>query len=254
MRFGSDSRSVDLSRLNNSAPLLLNHDPDRQIGVIERAWIDDDKKGRPLFGSYSDLANEVFADVMDGIRELVSVSYVVNDWKHAKGEANEVLFARQVGCRPVSIVSIPADVTVGVQAISSTIVGNRRTYRKQYQNGKSRTKDRMREVPDQRAEKIAAPVATLTRRTKPSPLLLAENPSRNSRTNCSPSVANRTRRSKAEEVKLDRKERKQYSLLRAMRHWPTAVSTVSRKCPTMRQRSGKSLKVLSCRGTRLTAI
>ena len=39
-----DVRSADLSRLNDSAPLLFNHDPNKVIGVVERAWIDGQKK------------------------------------------------------------------------------------------------------------------------------------------------------------------------------------------------------------------
>ena len=46
--FGSEilshnMESANLSRLNDGAPLLYNHDPDRMIGVVERAWIDGDK-------------------------------------------------------------------------------------------------------------------------------------------------------------------------------------------------------------------
>src|SRR5215831_8999735 len=38
--------SVDLRRLNTGAPLLLNHNTDQQIGVVESAKIDSDRKGR----------------------------------------------------------------------------------------------------------------------------------------------------------------------------------------------------------------
>ena len=36
--------SANLSRLNDGAPLLYNHDPDRMIGVVERAWVDGEKE------------------------------------------------------------------------------------------------------------------------------------------------------------------------------------------------------------------
>jgi hypothetical protein len=36
--------AADLSRLNDGAPLLFNHNPDRVIGVVERAYIDGKKK------------------------------------------------------------------------------------------------------------------------------------------------------------------------------------------------------------------
>ena len=41
-----DRAAVDLSRLNGgAAPLLLNHDPDRVLGIVERAWIDEKRRG-----------------------------------------------------------------------------------------------------------------------------------------------------------------------------------------------------------------
>ena len=40
-RISHDEGCGDLSRLNSGVgPLLLNHDPHRQIGLVERAWIE----------------------------------------------------------------------------------------------------------------------------------------------------------------------------------------------------------------------
>jgi hypothetical protein len=38
--------SVDLQRLNGGAALLVNHNLDDQVGVVESARVDDDKVGR----------------------------------------------------------------------------------------------------------------------------------------------------------------------------------------------------------------
>ena len=35
-----EEKAADLARLNDAAPLLFNHNPDRVIGVVERAYID----------------------------------------------------------------------------------------------------------------------------------------------------------------------------------------------------------------------
>ena len=35
-----EERSINFERLNESAPLLFNHDPDKVIGVVERGWLD----------------------------------------------------------------------------------------------------------------------------------------------------------------------------------------------------------------------
>ena len=75
--FGSEvldhkPESVRLGRLNNSGPVLVNHNLDDQVGVIESARIDSDKVGRASirFGK-SDRASEIFQDVQDGIRTQV---------------------------------------------------------------------------------------------------------------------------------------------------------------------------------------
>jgi len=108
--------SVRMSRLRNKAALLLNHDSDQQIGVVERAMLDQDKKGRAIVRfSRSALGEEVFADVVDGIRTKVSVGYRIHDLVLEKKE-EEVSTYRVTDWEPseISIVSVPADDTVGV--------------------------------------------------------------------------------------------------------------------------------------------
>lgn len=108
--------AVNLSRLNNRHPLLLNHDPEDQIGVIEKAWVDADRKCRALVRfSRGELGEEVFQDVQDGIRELVSVGYSIDDMV-LESRTEESATYRVVAWTPyeVSIVSIPADATVGI--------------------------------------------------------------------------------------------------------------------------------------------
>ncbi len=83
--------SCDLSRLADGRhPLLLNHDTDDQIGVIDSAQIDPDKVGRAVvrFGR-GQLANEIFQDVQDGIRSLVSVGYMIDELEADDGEGED---------------------------------------------------------------------------------------------------------------------------------------------------------------------
>ena len=108
--------SVDLTRLNGAHPLLLNHDPAQQIGVIERAWLDTDRKARAVVRfSRSALGQEVFQDVQDGIRELVSVGYSIDDMVLESRNGDDATY-RVTRWTPyeVSIVSVPADASVGV--------------------------------------------------------------------------------------------------------------------------------------------
>ena len=106
--------SIDLSFLNSGrAPLLLDHDPEKQIGVIES--VDLDGSARRLravvrFGK-GELANEVYGDVTDGIRGNVSIGYRVGRMEKADSNSYRVKSWMPM---EVSVVSIPADVTVGV--------------------------------------------------------------------------------------------------------------------------------------------
>lgn len=76
-----DPSAVDMSRIGDGRhPLLLNHCTDDQIGVIVSASLDDDRvlRGQAKF-SQSQLGQEILQDVNDGIRELVSVGYLIDE-------------------------------------------------------------------------------------------------------------------------------------------------------------------------------
>ncbi len=108
-----DIRSADLARLNDAAPLLFNHDPDRVIGVVERAWIDGQKKRGYATVKFSrnSFAQEVLADVKDGVLRNVSFGYAINDMEQRGGGE---FVATSWAPYEISVVSIPADPTVGV--------------------------------------------------------------------------------------------------------------------------------------------
>ena len=108
-----DASSVDLSRLNDAAPLLFNHDPDKVIGVVERAWIDGKAKRGYAAVKFSRnaFAQEVLADVKDGVLRNVSFGYAINEMEQ-RGSGDFV--ATSWAPYEVSVVSIPADPTVGV--------------------------------------------------------------------------------------------------------------------------------------------
>lgn len=105
--------SIDLTRLRDGAALLVNHDPGDHVGVVENAVIGTDRVGRAIvrFGR-SVRAEEVFNDVVDGIRRHISVGYLVDSFiedvkagtfRAMKWQPYEITFA-----------SIPADISVGV--------------------------------------------------------------------------------------------------------------------------------------------
>ena len=101
-----------LERLNDGAPLLFNHDPDRVLGVVERAWVDGKKKrgyAKVRF-SRSKAAQEILDDVRDGILRGVSFGYSIDEMEERGG----AMIATRWSPYEISVVSIPADPTVGV--------------------------------------------------------------------------------------------------------------------------------------------
>ena len=110
-----EAGAIDLAFLaSGRAPLLLDHDMERQIGVIESVSLTEDRKLRAKvrFGR-SALAQEVFQDVVDGIRSNISVGYRVNKMER-DDKQRDVYRVKSWSPLEVSVVSIPADPSVGV--------------------------------------------------------------------------------------------------------------------------------------------
>jgi HK97 family phage major capsid protein len=110
--------SVRMGRLQSGGPLLVNHNPDDQVGVVEKANLGTDRVGRAevRFGK-SARAEEVFNDVQDGIRKFTSTGYRVyrmaEEGDHATAE-EPCYRATDWEPHEISIASIPADPSVGV--------------------------------------------------------------------------------------------------------------------------------------------
>ena len=92
------------------APLLLDHDMNKQIGVIEEFKLDETAKRTTAvvrFGK-SALAREVFEDVADGIRMNISVGYRIDKLERLN-DKDEVYYKAKWTPMEVSSVSVPAD-------------------------------------------------------------------------------------------------------------------------------------------------
>ena len=106
--------AADLSRLNDGAPLLFNHDMDEVIGVVESARIDSaTRRGvcTVRFAATED-AQEVLGMVRDGILRNVSFMYRVDSYVASPDD--ETYTATSWTPMEVSIVTIPADPSVGI--------------------------------------------------------------------------------------------------------------------------------------------
>src|SRR5271165_4403304 len=113
---GHTPGEVDMSRITNGAPLLNQHDPGRQIGVIESAQIRDGKGFATVRFSRNSEAQDVFRDVQDGIKRNVSVGYDVKKMVLVSSSGQDNKTYRVTNWQPmeISIVSMPLDNTVGV--------------------------------------------------------------------------------------------------------------------------------------------
>ena len=92
------------------APLLLDHDMTKQIGVIEEFKLDETAKRTIAvvrFGK-SALAREVFEDVKDGIRMNISVGYRIDKLERYSDD-DKVYYKAKWTPMEVSSVSVPAD-------------------------------------------------------------------------------------------------------------------------------------------------
>ena len=106
-----DESAADLSRFNDSAPVLWSHDPTQQIGVINRAWIENRKGYAQISFGNSAKAQEVKADVEAGIIRNVSIGYSIE--KMEEDEEGRMIATRWRALE-LSFVSVAADASVGV--------------------------------------------------------------------------------------------------------------------------------------------
>jgi HK97 family phage major capsid protein len=113
--------SMRTDRILAGAPLLDMHDWDKQIGVIEDAWIEK-KRGIALARfSKNPAADEVFKDVIDEIKSNVSVSYIIHELVLVKQSDDGPDEYRVSDWEPIelSIVSVPADISVGLDRVQA---------------------------------------------------------------------------------------------------------------------------------------
>lgn len=115
--------NILLGRLNNSAAFLFNHQYDKQIGVVVpgTARVDEDKIARcTVRFSKSELnedAQQCWEELKDGIKSKISVGYKINKYSidvDEDGEETDTYRITEWEPYEVSLVTVPADDTVGV--------------------------------------------------------------------------------------------------------------------------------------------
>ena len=110
------STAMRMTRLVSGANLLMDHDSRDVVGVVESVEVATDRVARAVvrFGR-SARAEEIWNDVRDGIRRNVSVGYMIYAAKLIESDDDDDTY-RVTDWEPfeVSLVSVPADPSVGV--------------------------------------------------------------------------------------------------------------------------------------------
>lgn len=109
-------KAVRQDRMKQGLALLADHDRCEQIGIVENFSFDADGiiRGDARF-SKGDDGEEALQDVLDGIKRFVSVGVMIYEL-HVDNEKDGVITYRCDDWEPfeVSLVSVPADISVGV--------------------------------------------------------------------------------------------------------------------------------------------
>ena len=114
--------AVDMERLNSVGVLLFNHKTDMVVGKVIRAWVENHRGMAEVEFDTDDDAEKIFGKVKSGTLKTTSVRYSVDAWEEvvpgktsADGRfTGPCQIARKWTPLEVSIVSVPADATVGV--------------------------------------------------------------------------------------------------------------------------------------------
>lgn len=105
--------AIDLSRAADGLPLLFNHDGGQPIGIVENVRLSQDKRLRGTLRFSNNLkAGEVWGDIRDGFLKNLSIGYEIRDYEENEdqGEIRITSWA----LFEASVVSVPADATVGI--------------------------------------------------------------------------------------------------------------------------------------------
>ena len=114
--------AMDLTRLNSIGCVLFNHNRDKVIGKVLRAWVENNRGNAEIEFDEDAESDVIYQKVKNETLKGVSVGYMVTNWETVAANKKSVDGRFTGPCDiatkwepfEVSIVSIPADPTVGV--------------------------------------------------------------------------------------------------------------------------------------------
>ena len=136
-------------------PLLLNHDPAEQIGIVEGLRIMGNKLMGKIRLASDDKAQEIYQDIKDGIRENLSIGYQVLR-AHFDDMGRKIVTKYKV--MEVSLVPIPADQNAGIGRSIQCVQENDnffiRTYQKENKMSENKQSRKEKNIERERASEI----------------------------------------------------------------------------------------------------
>lgn len=113
---------VDLSRLNEIGCVLFNHNRDAVIGKVLKAWVENGRGMAEVEIDSDEESEKIYQKMKSGTLKGVSVGYVVSLYEDVAANKTSsdgrfdgpVSIAKKWEVYEISIVSVPADSTVGV--------------------------------------------------------------------------------------------------------------------------------------------
>lgn len=114
--------AVDLQRINEIGCLLFNHNRDAVVGKINRAWLENNRGMAEVEFDTDEQSEVIFQKVRSGTLKGVSVGYRIDSLEEVMAGKTSAdgrftgpcEIARKWWPFEISIVSVPADATVGV--------------------------------------------------------------------------------------------------------------------------------------------
>ncbi len=113
---------MDLTRLNEIGCVLFNHKRDQVIGQVLKAWNENARGIARIRFDEDEASDVIYKKVQSGTLKGVSVGYLVDSWEEVmpgkKSADGRFLGPCEIAKKwvpyEISIVSVPADPTVGV--------------------------------------------------------------------------------------------------------------------------------------------
>lgn len=113
---------VDITRLQSIGCVLYNHNRDYVVGKVTKVWIENNRGEAEIEFDTDEEAEKIYQKVKTGTLKGVSVGYIVDVWEEVVSNKQSIdgrftgpcSIAKKWSPYEISIVSVPADASVGV--------------------------------------------------------------------------------------------------------------------------------------------